>query len=117
MVNFNITENEINQYNNAKPFPHIVINDFLQESILENVLNEFKDFKQWGYDNSNYSKDHQVNKFFAPWDKSGLTTLPTTTKTVLEYFNSPEFLKILENLTGISDLIPDDKFIGGGCTK
>ena len=43
MVNFNITENEINQYNNAKPFPHIVINDFLQESILENVLNEFKD--------------------------------------------------------------------------
>ena len=117
MVNFNITENEINQYNNAKPFPHIVINDFLQESILENVLNEFKDFKQWGYDNSNYSKDHQVNKFFAPWDKSGLTTLPTTTKTVLEYFNSPEFLKILENLTGISDLIPDDKFIGGGMHK
>lgn len=28
-------------YSQAKPFPHIIIDDFLPETILENILDEF----------------------------------------------------------------------------
>lgn len=28
-------------YSNAKPFPHIVIDNFLPEFVLDNILNEF----------------------------------------------------------------------------
>jgi hypothetical protein len=33
-------ENQEN-YQQSKPFPHIVIDDFLPELILDNILNEF----------------------------------------------------------------------------
>jgi Rps23 Pro-64 3,4-dihydroxylase Tpa1-like proline 4-hydroxylase/glycosyltransferase involved in cell wall biosynthesis len=114
MLNLKMSENEIVQYSINEPFPHIVIDNFIEEPILTDIVNEFQNFSNWGYDNSEYSKNYQVNKFFAPWDNSGLTNLPVKTKTLLEYFNSTEFLTILENLTGIKGLISDPELIGGG---
>ena len=72
MINFTLTENEINQYKNGQPFPHIVIDNFLNPSLIKPIVKEFNDFQNWGYDNSDYSKNHQVNKFFFPWSNSCL---------------------------------------------
>lgn len=117
MVNFTLTENEIMEYKNSNPFPHIVIDNFLSTPILNSVIAEFKTYQGWGYDNSEYSKEHQVNKFFAPWSDGGQNTLPLNVKRVLDHLNSPDFLKTLESLTGIKNLIPDPTFLGGGMHK
>ena len=117
MINFTVTEKEINEYRQAQPFPHMVIDNFLPPSLLNGVIDDFKNYNNWGWDNSNYSKDHQVKKFFSPWNNDGDTTLPINTKLILNYFNSPDVINMLEELTGIKGLIADPTLLGGGMHK
>ena len=117
MINFIVTEKEINKYRQAQPFPHMVIDDFLPPSLLNGVIDDFRNYNNWGWDNSNYSKDHQVKKFFSPWNNDGDTTLPINTKLILNYFNSPDVISMLEKLTGIEGLIADPTLLGGGMHK
>ena len=117
MINFTVTEKEINEYNQAQPFPHIVIDNFLPPSILNGVIDDFRNHNDWGWDNSQYSQQHQVKKFFSPWNNDGDTTLPINTKLILNYFNSPEVISMLEKLTGIEGLIADPMLLGGGMHK
>lgn len=117
MINFTVTEKEINEYNQAQPFPHIVIDNFLPPSILNGVIDDFRNHNDWGWDNSQYSQQHQVKKFFSPWNESGSNTLPINTKLILNYLNSPETISMLEKLTGINGLIADPTLLGGGMHK
>jgi glycosyltransferase involved in cell wall biosynthesis len=117
MINFTVTEKEINEYKQAQPFPHMVIDDFLPPSLLNGVIDDFRNYNNWGWDNSDYSKDHQVKKFFSPWNNDGDTTLPINTKLILNYFNSPDVISMLEKLTGINGLIADPTLLGGGMHK
>ena len=117
MINFKVTEKEINEYRQAQPFPHIVIDDFLPPSLLNGVIDDFRNYSNWGWDNSDYSKGHQVKKFFSPWNNDGDTTLPINTKLILNYFNSPDVISMLEKLTGIDGLIADPTLLGAGMHK
>jgi Rps23 Pro-64 3,4-dihydroxylase Tpa1-like proline 4-hydroxylase/glycosyltransferase involved in cell wall biosynthesis len=117
MINFTVTEKEINEYSQAQPFPHMVIDNFLPPSLLNGVIDDFKNYNNWGWDNSDYSKDHQVKKFFSPWNNDGDTTLPINTKLILNYFNSPDVISMLEKLTGIEGLIADPTLLNGGMYK
>ena len=117
MINFKLTENESEEYKNSAPFPHIVIDNFLQTPILNTIVEEFKSHQNWGHDTTDYSRNHQVNKFFVPFTEDGQDLLPEKIRGVLDYLNSPEFLKTLEYLTGIKNLIPDPTFVGGGMHK
>lgn len=117
MINFTVTEKEINEYNQAQPFSHIVIDNFLPPSILNGVIDDFRNHNDWGWDNSQYSQQHQVKKFFSPWNENGSNTLPTFTKLILNYLNSPETISMLEKLTGINGLIADPTLLGGGMHK
>jgi Rps23 Pro-64 3,4-dihydroxylase Tpa1-like proline 4-hydroxylase len=117
MINFTVTEKEINEYRQAQPFPHMVVDNFLPPSLLNGVIDDFRNHNNWGWDNSDYSKDHQVKKFFSPWNNHGDTTLPINTKLILNYFNSPNVISMLEKLTGIEGLIADPTLLGGGMHK
>lgn len=117
MINFTVTEKEINEYNQAQPFPHIVIDNFLPPSILNGIIDDFRNHNDWGWDNSQYSQQHQVKKFFSPWNENGSNTLPINTKLILNYLNSPETISMLEKLTGINGLIADQTLLGGGMHK
>ena len=117
MINFTVTEKEINEYNQAQPFPHIVIDNFLPPSILNGVIDDFRNHNDWGWDNSQYSQQHQVKKYFSPWNENGSNTLPINTKLILNYLNSPETISMLEKLTGINGLIADPTLLGGGMHK
>jgi Rps23 Pro-64 3,4-dihydroxylase Tpa1-like proline 4-hydroxylase/glycosyltransferase involved in cell wall biosynthesis len=117
MINFTVTEKEINEYSQAQPFPHIVIDNFLPPSILNGVIDDFRNHNDWGWDNSQYSQQHQVKKFFSPWNENGSNTLPINTKLILNYLNSPETISMLEKLTGINGLIADPTLLGGGMHK
>lgn len=116
MINLNLAKQLKTQYTNGIPFPHIVIDNFINDDIfLSNVLEDVKNYEGWGYDH--LTGKHQVNKFFSPWCLDNIKDMPASVLSVLEYFNSYEFLMFLEELTGIPNLIADPTYAGGGIHK
>jgi len=117
------------KYQTADPYPHIIIDDFLPEAILNLVLKEVKNHKDWYWDGGKYVENYQINKMFTPAGGPGhdedlfnnsilnLKTKCPFTMHVLDYLNSKEFLIFLEDLTGIKDLIADPYWFGGGLHK
>lgn len=94
-------------YGNAKPFPHIVIDDFLPVTALDAVLGEFPtpgavDWRT--YDNREEKKLASKNE----------VQMGDATRLLLYQLNSSVFLSFLENLTSIEGLLPDPHFWGGG---
>jgi len=114
MIEFNKLKTH---YKSVSPFPHIVIDDFINEFDARFCVNEMKQYTRWGYDGSDYSKKAQVNKYFTPWCDDNIEDIkrdmPMTWK-YLQYFNSDEFINKLESLTGITGLIADETYNGGG---
>ena len=94
-------------YAQANPFPHIVIENFLPEPVLEAVLDEFPDPSAdlW---------ERRATKNSLKLSCSILENLGPMTRLVLEQLNSRTMLRFLERLTGIDHLIPDALFEGGG---
>lgn len=94
-------------YSQAKPFPHITIDNFLPESLLDTILEEFP-------------KVHSIDwqKFDAPSEKKLASKdelqMGDTIRLLLYQLNSSVFINFLENLTGIDGIIPDPYFEGGG---
>jgi Rps23 Pro-64 3,4-dihydroxylase Tpa1-like proline 4-hydroxylase len=93
---------------NAKPFPHIYFDNFLDTSLANEIKNSFPDYNDelsWVIrDTENIKKRYQGD------DKK----LPKNIRLLLREFNSKEFLLFLEALTGIEYLIPDPYLINGG---
>ena len=94
------------RYRTAEPFPHIVIDDFLDADVLRRVLDEFPSSKDKNY----FDRDQERFKFqFAPHElESGLI------RNLFAELNSEAFLGFLEEMTGIKGLISDPYFDGGG---
>jgi Rps23 Pro-64 3,4-dihydroxylase Tpa1-like proline 4-hydroxylase len=94
-------------YLDARPFPHIVVDDFLSPDVLETVLAEFPKPNQilWQqFDNAREIKLASAKE----------TTFGPVTRLLLYHLNSMTFLEFLSGVTGIQDLIPDPSFDGGG---
>lgn len=95
------------EYSQNKPFPHIVIDNFLPESLLERVLGEFPD-----------SRKIDWKKFDSSAEKKLASTselqMGENTRSLLYQLNSSTFISFLEKLTGIEGIIPDPHFEGGG---
>lgn len=107
-------------YKSAKPFPHIIIDDFMDSFDAKFCSGEISRYMQWGHDSSDYSKQAQVKKYFTPWCDQNIEDIKRDMPMVwkyLQYYNSPQFLQQLEELTGIKGLIADDTFEGGGVHK
>ena len=116
----NLSKQLSTQYHKAKPFPHIVIDKFLPETILDSVLDEFNKNKNWWYDKVKWTEPYQVNKFYWPYDIETANNMPNDLPTIsalVNYLNSPVMLKYLEELTGIDNLISDELLMGGGLHK
>lgn len=93
-------------YTSAQPFPHIVIDDFLNEDILDRCLEHFPASPT---SNAQYKRSQENLKFeFNP------ETLAPPLRSLFYSFNSLPFIRFLEELTGISGLIPDPHFTGAG---
>jgi Rps23 Pro-64 3,4-dihydroxylase Tpa1-like proline 4-hydroxylase len=94
-------------YIDAKPFPHIVVDDFLSPDLLDAVLAEFPKPGQirWQeFDNAREVKLASAKEAsFGP-----------VTRLLFYHLNSMTFLEFLSGVTGIPDLIPDPSFDGGG---
>jgi hypothetical protein len=93
-------------YASAQPFPHVVIDDFLPEDVLEPVLGEFPT-----PDGDWFAFDSPLERKLATRDDS---VMGPATRGLLSEFNSSAFVDFLERLTGIDGLVPDPHFEGGG---
>lgn len=94
------------QYNSARPFPHITLPDFLDEDILELCLREFPSMQA---SSASYKRSQENLKFEFKPEK-----LSPPLRSLFYSFNSLPFVGFVENLTGIKGLIPDPYFIGAG---
>ena len=94
------------QYRTAHPFPHIVLDDFLEAGVLNRVLANFPSDKDRDY----FDRDQERFKFQYPPQglQSGII------RNLFSELNSEAFLGFLEELTGIKGLIADPYFVGGG---
>ncbi len=96
------------QYQNADPYPHIVLENFLNAKVLEECVKEFNELNK---------TDGWINYVHYNEKKRGLNKvdlLPATIKETISELNSPEFLQFLNRLTGIRNLQNDDRLEGGG---
>lgn len=92
----------------AEPFPHIVIDNFLPDDLIEKILSNFPTEK---LDNdvmfeSGYAGLHK--RQVMPIDCNGFI------REVFGFFNSVSIIQFLESLTTIPALISDPHFVGGG---
>ena len=101
-------------YVQAKPFPHIVIDNFLALRDANRVLRAFphKNSKVWldwkRRDTIHQPKKQGIGHAFR------LEGASPYLRNMLTSFNSYPFLTFLEELTGINKLLPDPYFHGGG---
>lgn len=103
---------QINQlratYAKAFPFPHIVIDNFVDTDLLQRVLDEFpapSDAVGW----IKHNDVRQLKLGFPHYEKLG-----SKTKQLIEYLSSDVFISFLENLSGITGLFPDPYYEGAG---
>ena len=95
------------EYSQAEPFPHIVIDNFLPEALLNRVLNEFPSPETIDW----RTFDSSAEKKLASTSE---LQMGENTRLLLQQLNSSTFISFLEKLTGIDGIIPDPHYLGGG---
>ena len=98
---------ERDSYQKATPFPHIAIHGVFDDETLRKLSEEFPASERMG---GSFTGEIEGGKFTeSDWEKFG-----PLTQEFVSACNSGPFLKALENLTGITGLIPDQFLAGGG---
>jgi len=94
------------QYVGASPYPHVVVDDFLDEPAADAVRREFAGMDEvWKY------YHHYNEKKLAITD---LERMPPHVAALLGELASPRFVAFIEQLTGLEGLIPDPSLEGAG---
>jgi hypothetical protein len=94
-------------YAAAKPFPHLVFDNFFDPALLDAILGEFPkpgEIPWHRFDNAREIKLASANE----------ASFGATTRLLLYHLNSITFLDFLSSITGIENLISDPWFDGGG---
>ena len=110
--NFNeletLAKSKNKEYINSSPFPHIVIDNFFNETILNEILSEFpKNLDNIGYQ---YKTKVEQKKFTLNDSK----LLTENTNNFINFLNSQIFLDFLQTLTGIEERLQSDPYLQGG---
>jgi Rps23 Pro-64 3,4-dihydroxylase Tpa1-like proline 4-hydroxylase len=94
-------------YEAGEPYPHIVIDDFLEPEANRAAIDEFPPLvpEEW----NNYL--HTNERKFSNTDP---TTWGPTLQRILEELNSPRFVRLIGELIGVDDLLADPSLEGGG---
>ena len=97
-------------YKNAKPFPHLVIDNFLESSHAVKLskcfqLERIKQNKNWiHHQNDNADRYRLEDEYYMDKDIQSFA----------RYTNSRDFILFLESITSYNSLIGDPYFVGGG---
>jgi len=95
------------KFENARPFKHLVIEDFFRTDVAEALCHDFPVFDPM----------RALNEFGKVGNKAvneHIETLSSSYAAVADYLKSAAFLNLMSDLTGIPDLLPDVNMFGGG---
>jgi hypothetical protein len=95
-------------YQNAEPFPHIVIDDFLPAELFEAVVAELPGPDEIAWD---VYTDRGNTKKLAT---QNVALMGPVTRSLFAEFSLTPMIAFLESLTGIAGLVPDPHLVGGG---
>jgi hypothetical protein len=87
MINFSLSKHLKTQYATEYPFPHTVIDNFINEQFLNRAVNDLK-FVDWGYDPKEEQDSHQVKKLYSPHDDGMWDRMPEHVTNLLNFLNS-----------------------------
>lgn len=108
-------EDSTADYANAEPFPHIVIEDFLDEPVLHEILAALESAPKPD-DRRNLevtdARGDTVQKGKLGWND--ILQMPLFVRHLFYELNAGPFLNVLKALTGIDGLISDPHLRGGG---
>ena len=99
-------EKRATEYQTATPFPHIVMEDFVDANVLRGIVEQFPD-----RDGRTYF-DRAQERFKYQFDPN--TVDSPRVRNLLAELNSEPFLAFLSAMTGIEGLISDPYYSGGG---
>ncbi|TNF69124.1 MAG: 2OG-Fe(II) oxygenase [Gammaproteobacteria bacterium] len=96
-----------NQFSKAKPFPHVVVDDFLELNLAKAIDTEFPslDSDMW----YQYQNAIEYKKTYNHWEK-----FPKYTYQLFAYLNSKRFIDKLNQMVPEIELWPDMGLNGGG---
>lgn len=95
-------------YMNAKPYPHIMLENFLPDEMISSCYSDFHTLQE---------TDGWINYVHFNERKKGLNkieAIPLNLRNTIRYLNSPEFVSFISELTGIPGLMADEQLEGGG---
>jgi hypothetical protein len=94
-------------YRTSDPFPHVVIDDFLPPALLDMCLEDFPQAPDPDSQSFNRAQERYKTSYNPDY-------LSPRARAFFYSLNARPFIQFLENLTGISGLLPDPHFTGGG---
>ncbi len=97
----------LKRYRSAEPFPHIVLDNFLNPETAEKAAAEFPPIgsEEW---------IHYVHLNERKFGNTNLRSFTPTLRVIVEELNSPRFIGFLSELSGIEGLFADKSLEGGG---
>lgn len=113
LINFeklkdNVTALKAQWNDPKKPFRYLIYDDFFHQEDAERILAAYPDVTTGNWDGTTYI--NQKNKFALTKFGQEHTLL----QSAFDEFNCDKFLHIVEEITGIPELLGDDELFGGG---
>lgn len=110
-INFDSLQKRLNgiqiDFQSKKPFHYTVFENFFSQEMANHIHDSYPTIQNDSWDGTTYID--QKNKFQKTAFESG-----SIFNGVFKELNSPEFLKWLESVTGINNLLGDVDLFGGG---
>jgi Rps23 Pro-64 3,4-dihydroxylase Tpa1-like proline 4-hydroxylase len=98
------------QVRNAKPFPHLVIDDFLDEDFAREIVRSWPDFQEAAKVGKEFNSLNERNKV----QVTDATYFPQPLRELNDALASQQFLDTLSQLFQIPSLLADSELVGGG---
>ncbi|HVX93420.1 MAG TPA: 2OG-Fe(II) oxygenase [Polyangia bacterium] len=98
------------QWQSAQPYPHIVIENFLVPSVAQQIAASYPTFDQALKDGFAFNFVNEQKKVQVTDTKK----FPDPVRQLNDEISSPEFMGVLEKITGIPRLVYDEQLGGGG---
>ena len=110
MLNLTDAEHLAPSYQNAVPFPHIRLDEFIDRDVARSIAAAYPSFEEAERVGKTFSAVNEKKKI----QVTEYEAFPEPVKQLSDALSAPEFIRRLEILTGIDNLIWDPGFAGGG---
>jgi hypothetical protein len=95
------------QFRDADPFPHVVIPDFFAAEMAQRLLDDFPSFED------RYAKGEMGEEGLKAVRRK-VRDISDSYREVDDFLQTPEFLGLMSEISGIPDLMYDAEYHGGG---